>query len=32
MISSDSLPVLKDLIQEALKALEGGNETDVVKA
>jgi len=32
MISSDGLPVLKDHIQEDLKALEGGNEADVGKA
>jgi hypothetical protein len=32
MILSASLPVIKNLMQEALKALEGGNETDVVKA
>jgi diguanylate cyclase (GGDEF)-like protein len=32
MISSDGLPVMKDLIQEAPQALEGGKEADVVKA
>jgi len=32
MASSDKLPVLKDLIQKAVEALEGGNETDVAKA
>jgi hypothetical protein len=31
MIPSASLSALKDFVQEALKALEGGNEADDVK-